>query len=143
MRFAIFIIAVLFPVLANADGTIYLSDIDALLKQQPELYKTLKTTLDIEEIGLAPRISAYMSAGLGGRRVAPYTFDAKPKGSKGPYIFVLEIRAKTRYYDRKGKEVPVRDAVSMKEELESIGIKEKNPAEVKAEQDALQNQKSN
>lgn len=143
MRFTILIAVILFPLLANASGSLYLSDIEPLLKQQPELWASLKTSFDIEDVGTAPRINVRVSQKLDGMRIAPYTFDAKPKGSKGPFIFAIEIRAKTRYYDSKGKEVAVEKAVSVKEELESVVIRKRPQSEIDEEAEFLRNPNAN
>ncbi|MGB8356102.1 MAG: hypothetical protein WCD79_19550 [Chthoniobacteraceae bacterium] len=133
MRFTILIITILFPLLLKADGTLFLSDIEPLLQQQPELWSAFKKAFDIRDVGMASRIGLTENEGLHGKRLAPYIFDAKPQGSNGPFIFTIKILAKTTFYNSKGKKTTVEDAVKVKEELESIVIQKRPQDEIQAE----------
>jgi len=143
MRSIILIFLALIPSVMYADGTIYLSDIEPLLKQQPELWTSITNSFDLRDVGVAPRINVRESQKLDGYRIAPYTIEAKRKGSTGPFIFEIEIQAKTRYYDSKGKEVSVQRAAKLKEDFEGVAIQMRPQADIDAEAEFLRNPNKN
>ena len=133
MRIILFVAVLFFPGTVKADGTLFLSDIEPLLNQQPALWHAIKEGFDLRNVGLAPRIGLKQNKELHGSRIAPYTFDAKPKGSSGAYIFTVTIEAKTHYFNKKGKEVALMGAWDFKEELQSISIMQRPQSEIDAE----------
>src|SRR5512143_3551723 len=70
--------------IAEADGSIGFEEIDAVLRQRPELRTYLVDTLCISNSGLASRVAGEYP--MGGSRLGPYELDAKPKGQAGPYV---------------------------------------------------------
>src|SRR4051812_24316728 len=110
MRILVLLIVVLFPAVMKADGTLFLSDVESLLNQQPVLWNAIKQGFELRNIGIAPRIGLMQNKTLHGYRIAPYTFDAKPKNSNGPFIFTITIQAKTRFLSKKDTEVSLAEA---------------------------------
>jgi len=133
MRLALVALAILLPISVNASGTLYLSDIEPLLKQQLELWGVIKSAFDVEEVGIASRINSKENPKLGGERTGPYAFSAKPKGENGPFIFSIEIQAKVQFLDAKGKEVPIEKASRVKETFDSIVIQKRPQSEIDEE----------
>jgi hypothetical protein len=102
-------------------GTLSTSDVIPLLKQDPDLYIALTNSFDFRDSAVASLIGNVGKAHLGGARVAPYEFHAKPKGTNGPWIFKITVEAETKYYDKSGKEVTLYDGEIIKEKL--IGVR--------------------
>lgn len=124
IRLIVLAFVALFPICANAGGTLYLEDIKPLLKQQPELWSAVTAGFNLSEVGMASRINSKINEKLSGVRIAPYTFNANPKGAANDsFMFIVEIRAKTRYVDANGKDVPIGDAAKVVETLKSIVIR--------------------
>jgi hypothetical protein len=130
-RHYFYILGALFALITNAraDGSFFLKDIEPLLMQQPTLWKQIESALDIAAVGTAPRIGYSANKELTGIRIAPFKLLAKPKGSKGKYVFELIVEADTKFVDRHGREVPLERAVDYKETLSRIAIREVSPTE--------------
>lgn len=123
-RWLLSISALIVPLVVQAGGSFYLSDIQPLLKQQPQLWLYVSETMEIAEVGTAPRISTGVNKELSGIRIAPYLLQAKPKGAKGPPVFEIEIQAQTKFYDAGGKEVSLEKAVDYKEVFTGVRIRQ-------------------
>lgn len=119
--FAAVLIVVLSPPSSFAAGSFTIEDILPLLQQNKELNEFIISTLDIDSGGWATRIGSRANEGLSGARIAPYSIRAKPKGSRGPWLFYLEIGANTEFLDDQGKPVPLEQGKSIKETL--IGVR--------------------
>lgn len=111
----------LFPSSVFAGGSVAAQDILSLLRQQPELYEYVANTLELDKVGWATRIGLQVNPDLAGRRVAPYHIKARPKGSKGEWLFFLTIDAVTSFSNTEGKDVPLHEGKSVQEKL--IGIR--------------------
>lgn len=108
--------------IAEADGSIGFEEVDAVLRQRPELRTYLVDTLCISNSGLASRVAGEYP--MGGSRLGPYELDAKPKGQAGPYVFRLIVNTSQTFFDKNGKEADVTEAVRVKEILSSIELSE-------------------
>ena len=111
------------PLIVWAGGSFYLSDIEGLLEQQPQLWNYIRETMEISEVGVASRISSGVNKELAGVRIGPYLLQAKPRGIKGPPIFEIEVLTNTQFYDAKSKGVPLDQAVDYKEVLVCLRIR--------------------
>jgi hypothetical protein len=130
LRRLILLIACLIPFVASGEGSLFFADLEPLLKQEPGLWTSLRKAFDIENVGLAPRIGFKTSPALDGMRISPYTFDAKVKGAKGPFVYAIEIRAKTVFYDANGKRCSLARATSLKEYFDSVVIRRRPRSEL-------------
>lgn len=106
-----------------AGGSISFLDLKELLEEQPALAHFISEHLDLAPIGNATRIGGRVNEELSGSRVAPYEFEAKPKGAKGDFNLLLVIEAKTTFLDRNGKETGVAKATQIKERLTGICLR--------------------
>lgn len=108
---------------AFAGGSLPFSDVKGLLAQQPALAKFVAEHLDVAEIGTASRVGGRVNEELSGSRVAPYEFDAKPKGAPGDFTLMLVIEAETNFLDASGKKVRVEKATKIQEHLTGIRLR--------------------
>lgn len=103
-----------------ADGSVNFEDANRFLQQQPTLRSYLLKTLCISSTGMAVRIAGDYP--MGGARIGPYKFDAKPKGQPGPYTMQLVVNTTQYFYDKHGKDVDVVKAVRVKEVFWSVEL---------------------
>ena len=76
---------------AQAGGSVdWTQDALSLLKKNPKLALIIDKTLEVAQNGTAIRLGKNFGDEQG-RRVSPYQFAARMKGSKGPYDLVLII----------------------------------------------------
>jgi hypothetical protein len=108
---------------AFAGGSLPFSDLKELLAQQPVLAKFISEHLDVAEIGTGSRVGGRVNEELSGSRVAPYEFNAKPKGAKGDFTLMLVIEAETSFLDANGKEVRVEKGTKIQERLTGIRLR--------------------
>jgi hypothetical protein len=101
-------------VAALAGGSIYQSDIEPLLGDLSIRWDELKQIYDIKDVGTAARIGGNVNPTLGGTRVLPFEFEARRKGSTGPYTSTIEIKGDNFFLDAHGKEVDVTQATAYK-----------------------------
>jgi hypothetical protein len=87
---------------AIADGSVGFDEAAPLLDAAPELRAYLFDSLCISRNGMATRVSGEYP--LGGRRVSPYMFLARPKGDRSKH-FALRIVAWPTLYGEDGKEL--------------------------------------
>jgi hypothetical protein len=113
----------LFSGTAFAGGSLPFSDVKELLNQQPLLAQFIAEHLDVAEIGTAQRVGGRVNEELSGSRVAPYEFDAKPKGAKGDFTLMLVIEAETNFLDANGKKVRVEKATKIQERFTGIRLR--------------------
>jgi hypothetical protein len=98
-------------------------DVKPILMQQPKLGEHLLATLDIYRTASAEtRIGSSVNEELGGTRLGPYMLYAKPKDTKGPYVFELTVNTKAVFLDAEGKKTKVDKAASVKETLENVQL---------------------
>lgn len=121
--FTLAAIVFLYQETAFAGGSLPFSDLKELLDQQPVLAKFISEHLDVAEIGTAQRVGGRVNEELSGSRVAPYEFDAKPKGASGDFTLMLVIEAETSFLDANGKKVRVEKATKVQERLTGIRLR--------------------
>jgi len=107
---------------ALAGGSFPVERVIPLLQQDPELYHFLTSTLELSPAGWAPRIGTRVNENLGGTRIAPFTLRAKPKGSSGPWIFLLVIEAESQFLDAAGEPVEIHEWVTLLETLQGVRL---------------------
>ncbi|MFT5465118.1 MAG: hypothetical protein ACI8UO_000204 [Verrucomicrobiales bacterium] len=98
------VLALLIPSLASAGGSCTWEDAERILAQAPKIRDHLKATLEIEEIGSATRLGRHFE-NLGGARIGPYVFEAKPKDASGGAQFNLVIETAYTFLDGAGSEI--------------------------------------
>ncbi len=106
-----------------ADGSFSLQDLKPVLNQNPVLANYLLSTLDFADGGIASRIGDAVNERLGGKRVSPYRILAKPKGTKGAYIFEVVVYTDIVFSDEKGNVTTLEKAYSVAEKLTYIEIR--------------------
>lgn len=74
-----------------------------LLERDSALGRHLLDTLEFGRVGVSTRVGRRASRHLGGTRIGPYEIPARPKGSKGAFIFRVTIEAEQVYSDASGK----------------------------------------
>jgi len=99
-----------------AGGSVAFSDIQDLLDQQPAIKSLLAESLEVAAGGMAVRIGSHHPA-LGGKRMGPFEFDAKPRGEPGPFTLALIVCTVHHFLDAEGNSTTFEDAVDIKEEL--------------------------
>jgi len=89
--FAAAFVSACLVVSAYAEGSITFAD-DALpvLRREPELLKFVQQSLDVAPGGWGVRLGRDFGADVG-KRIPPFSFEARPKGQKGPYTLLLVI----------------------------------------------------
>jgi hypothetical protein len=110
------------------------NDVLSIVKQNADLYKSLDISFDFSPGAVGKRIGNIGEAHLGGARVAPYEFYARPKGSTGDWIFTIIIEAETKYFKKSGEVATIFDGEVIKETLIGVRIVPVNNAR-QAEQD--------
>jgi hypothetical protein len=126
MFFVIFLILSAFGIsnaLAYGNGTVDLTDLDGVLRQKSALLDRVRADFDIFRVGDARMITREENLKLNGRRIGPYMFYARPKGSSGPYTYEVRIDTQPIFYDRANHKVPMLGAFDVKEELTGISIR--------------------
>jgi hypothetical protein len=121
--FSIVAAAFLVCTTAFAGGSLPFSDLKELLAQQPVLAQFISEHLDVAEIGTGSRVGGRVNEELSGSRVAPYEFDAKPKGAKGDFTLMLVIEAETNFVDANGKKVRVEKGTRIEERFTGIRLR--------------------
>jgi hypothetical protein len=103
-------------------------DVKPILMQEPALADYLLSTLDFYRTASAVRIGGIVNQELGGKRIGPYTIDARPRGLKGPYIFLVTINTERLFFDKDHKKTDLQAASTVEEKLTSVEIVvSKNP----------------
>jgi hypothetical protein len=115
-------LAFLLPLTAGADGSFALADIQKLLDQEPALRDFIAGILDTAEGGLAGRINTGDNPALAGTRIAPYRLKAKSKGRIGDFNLILSIEAETRFFNTRGEEAPLSQAIRVEQRFTSIRL---------------------
>ncbi|MGI8655040.1 MAG: hypothetical protein ACR2LC_07460 [Pyrinomonadaceae bacterium] len=106
-----------------ADGSFQLQDLKPILNQNPVLANYLFSTLDFAAGGVASRIGDAVNDRLGGKRVSPYRVLAKPKGTKGAYIFEVVVYTDKIFLDEKSNVTTLEKAFSVIEKFQYIEIR--------------------
>ncbi|MEM1295145.1 MAG: hypothetical protein AAGH89_07250 [Verrucomicrobiota bacterium] len=93
--------ALLLPQFALAEGSVSWDDVVPVLSQDRRLQSFVELSFDIVPSGTATRLGKQFE-NLSGQRVAPYIFNARPKGSGDVYPFHLVIDAELEFLDADG-----------------------------------------
>ena len=117
------IIVLLFSIPLAGEGSFRVdTELEPLLNQQPQLKKLLYESFDMHWTGGANRIGQNVNERFGGRRIGPYKLQAKPKGAKGEYSFMLIFHTRYIFKDADGKNTTLENAFHISEELISVEI---------------------
>jgi len=107
---------------AHAGGSVELRDIQALLSQQPVIWKFYTDNFDISPNGGGLRLGSF-GIPLRGYRVGPYNFRARVKGSKDDFPFKIIITTDIYFLDEAGNETnDEKKATKVEEVITSIGL---------------------
>lgn len=105
------------PTWAFAGGSCPVEWMMPLLRQDPAVHQFVTSALHLDATGWAGRIGSRVNEDLGGARLAPYSIRAKPKGSTGPWLFLLIVEADAVFLDAEGKPVPLEQGKKIQEKL--------------------------
>lgn len=131
MRIKIALLAgLLLPLICMAGGSLRTEELDKLISQKPEVRDFLRSTLQLSDSAYGEvRLGSHFKH-LGGARMGPYTLGAKALKDGRPILVVL--CTKSRFLDRKGKELPedrITQAVSIDEKLIAVMLRQENETE--------------
>lgn len=123
-KILILLIALLYGYMypAYAGGSVELRDIEALLSQQPTIWKFYTDNFDISPHGGGLRLGS-PGIPLRGYRVGPYEFRARIKGSNSDFPFRIIIQTDVYFLDETGNEAnDEKKAIKVEEVITSIGL---------------------
>jgi hypothetical protein len=109
--------------LALAGGSLRQSDLDPILGKLASEWTKLNAAYDITEIGWGVRIGSRVNEHLGGMRILPFSFRARPKGSRGDFTVVITITGDNVFTNSNGKIVDLDDAVACKLRPKAIEVR--------------------
>ena len=113
--------------LCSAGGSVEFKVVDLLIRQQPTLYIWLSSPLVLPDAAYAEvRFGSHFKY-LGGGRMGPYTFMAKPIASSTVNEIEIIVCTKARFLDKTGKQLPDSDidnAVRLEENLASVQVRD-------------------
>jgi hypothetical protein len=105
----------------SAGGTVDYRDVRHLLRQQPAIERLIASSVDVASTGVAVRLGNHWKH-LGGMRVGPYVFAARPRNSRDEG-FDLVVCTQVTFLTASGKETrDPDDAASVREQLVSVGL---------------------
>jgi len=91
MKTLLSLLLFLLPLCAKAGGSVEFDyHAKPLLQKDPSLYKFVIENLDFSKVGDGARLGKDAGPDQG-KRVPPFTFEAKPKSHLGAFIFILII----------------------------------------------------
>ena len=91
--FALLSLVSLAPTVTLAGGSVGFEDQAVpLLRREPELLRFVRDSLEVARVGGAVRLGKDFGERVG-ERITPFTFEARPKGSDGPYTLLLIINS--------------------------------------------------
>ena len=112
------------PLAASANGSFSVDGEFAPVKKQiPALWASLGKAFELPADGWAIRVGDTVNPNLGGKRIGPWCFSTRPKGTKPPDTLVLCVNTEARWLDAKGKPVDMEKAVRVEERFEAVEIK--------------------
>jgi hypothetical protein len=100
-----------------------MEELKPVTDQVPDLWRFVSRTLDMQESGMANRVGSNVNLHLGGKRVGPYCFLAKPKATPGPYTLEICFNTEHTWYDSRDRETTLDQASRVQERFVSIDIK--------------------
>lgn len=98
--------------LTLAGGSVAQAELEPILGKLAPQWEELKAAYEIAEIGSGIRIGSQVNEHLGGMRVLPFSFQARPKGSTGEFTIVITITGENIFTDSKGKIAELPDDVA-------------------------------
>jgi hypothetical protein len=89
----LFTISTLFTTRVFAGGSVSFEDQAVpLLKTQPSLLQFVQQSLDVAPVGVGIRLGKDFGD-LAGKRITPFSFEARPKGAAGPFTLLLIVNS--------------------------------------------------
>jgi hypothetical protein len=116
------------PGLCSAGASVEFSVVDQLIRQQPAIHDWLSSTLVLPDTAFAEVRFGPHFKHLGGGRMGPYTFVAKPMASRAASGIEVIICTNARFLDKSGKQLPdsnIEDAVRLEEKLASVQVRDR------------------
>jgi hypothetical protein len=113
--------------LTLAGGSVSQAELEPILGKLAPAWEALKVAYEISEIGSGLRIGSQVNEHLGGMRVLPFSFQARPKGGAGEFTIIITITGDNVFTNSEGKIVELPDAVAC--ELRPKAIEVHNTAE--------------
>ena len=114
--------------LCSAGGSVEFKVIEQLIRQQPTMYSWLSSSLVLPDTAFAEvRFGSHFKH-LGGGRMGPYTFMAKPRASSSTSEIEVIVCTDVRFLDKSGKQLPdskIEDAVRLEEKLASVQVRDR------------------
>ena len=77
-----------------------------LLRTQPTLLQFVQQSLDIAPVGVGVRLGKDFGD-LVGKRITPFSFEARPKGATGPYTLLLIVNSPEGMNDNNANTVTI------------------------------------
>jgi hypothetical protein len=119
------------PPAVRAGGTVALSELLPLLRRKPELSGFLFQAYDLPASAFAAvRLASYFTH-LGGARVGPYLFEARPRDPSATGAALISLCTDAQFLDSAGdplpsgeQDPPPVEATAVREELTAIVIRE-------------------
>ena len=114
--------------LCSAGGSVEFKVVDQLIRQQPTIYSWLSSSLVLPDTAFAEVRFGPHFKHLGGGRMGPYTFMAKPIASSSISEIEIIICTNARFFDKSGKQLldsNIEDAVRLEEKLASVQVRDK------------------
>ena len=109
-------------IFSHGMGSLDTEEVIIVLKQNAPLYKSLDEAFEFSKGAVGSRIGNVGDAKLGGTRVGPYEFYARPKGTNGDWIFKIIIETEIKYYKKDGQVATLFDGEVVQEKLTSVRI---------------------
>ncbi len=106
-----------------AGGSVSQADLEPILGKLATEWVELSAAYEISEIGSGLRIGSMVNQHLGGMRVLPFSFQARPKGSTGEFTIVITITGDNIFTNEEGKIVELHDAVACELRPKDIEIR--------------------
>jgi len=122
------ILGLVAPGLCRAGGSVEFSVVDQLIRQQPAIHGWLSSSLVLPDTAFAEVRFGPHFKHLGGGRMGPYTFMAKPMAFGSISEIEVIICTNARFLDKSGKQLldsNIEDAVRLEEKLASVQVRDK------------------
>ena len=116
------------PGLCGAGGSVEFSVVDQLIRQQPAIHGWLSSSLVLPDTAFAEVRFGPHFKHLGGGRMGPYTFMAKPRASSSTSEIEIIVCTDVRFLDKSGKQLPdskIEDAMRLEEKLASVQVRDR------------------
>jgi hypothetical protein len=116
-------VALLCASLAYAAGSVSFDQVKIVLEQNADVGRTVVNAFEFQNTGSATRLGRQFKK-LGGARVGPYGFLARPRGSKGGYDVEIRVCTTLTFLDAGGNLLKNRnEAAKVRETFKAVVIR--------------------